>query len=57
MPKYSFDLTFERRQTIEVEASTLEEARELVNQGEFEPENIIDTEDDYVELSEGAEVK
>jgi hypothetical protein len=57
MPKYSFVLTYERRETIEVDAPTLEEARELVDAGEFEKKDIVDTEDDYVELSEGKEVK
>jgi DNA-dependent RNA polymerase auxiliary subunit epsilon len=54
---FSFNLTYERRETIEVEASTLAEARELVEAGEFEKENIVDVEDDFVELSEGEEVK
>lgn len=57
MPKYRFELTYERRESIEVEADSLAEARELVDNGEFEKENIVDCEDDYVELSEGEEVK
>ncbi len=56
MKKFSFTLSFQRTQIIEVEAENLEAARELVVSGEFEDSNIVDTEDDYVDISEGTEI-
>ena len=50
MPKYSVTIQFERTQTIEVEADSKDEAIELVNEGEFENDQITDTEDGYVEI-------
>ena len=57
MPKYIFDLQYERRESIVVEADSLAEARELVENGDFFPEHIVNVESNYVELSEGEEVK
>lgn len=56
MKKFSFTLSFQRTQIIEVEAENLEAARELIVSGEFEDSNIVDTEDDYVDISEGTEI-
>jgi len=50
MPKYSVTIQYERTQTIEVEADSKDEAIEIVNDGEFENDQITDTEDDYVEI-------
>lgn len=50
MAKYSVTLQFQRTQIIEVEAKSKDEAIEIVNDGEFEDNQIIDTEDDYVEI-------
>ena len=55
MPKYRFELQYQRRESIVVEADTLAEARELVDNGDFLPKHIVDVEDDYVELSKGEE--
>ncbi len=55
--KYSITLTFQRTQVIEVEANSPEEAEEIVHSGEFEDSQIVDTEDDYVEVSEATLVK
>jgi hypothetical protein len=49
--KYQVNLSFERMQSIEVEADSAEEAREIVANGEFEDSQIVDTEDDYVEIT------
>ena len=50
MPKYSVTIQFERTQTILVEANSKDEAMEIVNEGEFENDQINGTEDDYVEI-------
>ena len=50
MAKYSVTIQFERTQVVEVEANSKGEAMGLVNEGEFENEQIIDTEDDYVQI-------
>lgn len=50
MAKYSVILQYQRTQTIEVEANSKDEAIEIVNEGEFENDQITDTEDDYVEI-------
>ena len=50
MAKYTVTIQFERTQVVEVEANSKGEAMGLVNEGEFENEQIIDTEDDYVEI-------
>ena len=50
MAKYSVTLQYQRTQVIEVEANSKGEAMGLVNEGEFENEQIIDTEDDYVQI-------
>ncbi len=50
MAKYSVTIQFERTQTILVEADSRDEAIEIVNEGEFENDQITDTEDDYVEI-------
>jgi DNA-dependent RNA polymerase auxiliary subunit epsilon len=48
--KFIVTVQFERTQSIEVEAETAEEARELVANGEFTEEQIVNTEDDYVDI-------
>lgn len=50
MAKYTVTIQFERTQVVEVEADSKGAAMGLVNEGEFENEQIIDTEDDYVEI-------
>lgn len=50
MAKYSVTLQYQRTQVIEVEANSKGEAMGLVNEGEFENDQIVDTEDDYVEI-------
>ena len=50
MAKYSVTLQYQRTQVVEVEANSKGEAMGLVNEGEFENEQIIHTEDDYVEI-------
>jgi hypothetical protein len=50
MAKYSVTLQYQRTEVIEVEANSKDEAIELVNEGEFENDQITDTEDDYVEI-------
>jgi hypothetical protein len=50
MPKYSVTIQYERTQVVEVEAKSKGEAMGLVNEGEFENDQIIDTEDDYVQI-------
>jgi hypothetical protein len=50
MPKYSVTIQYERTQVVEVEAKSKGEAMGLVNEGEFENEQITDTEDDYVQI-------
>ncbi len=50
MPKYSVTIQYERTQVVEVEADSKGEAMGLVNEGEFENEQITDTEDDYVQI-------
>ena len=50
MAKYSVTLQYQRTQVIEVEADSKDDAIELVNEGEFENDQIVDTEDDYVEI-------
>jgi DNA-dependent RNA polymerase auxiliary subunit epsilon len=50
MPKYSVTIQYERTQTIEVEADSKDEAIRIVNEGEFENDQITDTEDDYVDI-------
>jgi DNA-dependent RNA polymerase auxiliary subunit epsilon len=50
MPKYSVTIQYERTQTIEVEADSKDEAIRIVNDGEFENDQITDTEDDYADI-------
>jgi hypothetical protein len=50
MPKYSVTIQYERTQTIEVEANSKDEAIRIVNEGEFENDQITDTEDDYADI-------
>jgi hypothetical protein len=50
MPKYSVTIQFERTQTIEVEADSKDDAINLVNEGEFDNEQIIETNDENVEI-------
>jgi hypothetical protein len=50
MPKYSVTIQYERTQTIEVEADSKDEAIRIVNEGEFENDQITDTEDDYADI-------
>jgi hypothetical protein len=50
MPKYSVTIQYERTQVVEVEAKSKGEAMGLVNEGEFENDQITDTEDDYVQI-------
>ena len=50
MAKYSVTLQYQRTEVIEVEADSKDDAIELVNEGEFENDQIVDTEDDYVEI-------
>lgn len=48
--KYRVTIQFERTQDIVVEAGSSAEAIDLVNNGDFDNENIVDTTDDYVEI-------
>lgn len=48
--KYTVYIQFERKQAIEVEANTPDEAQELVEDGEFTDEQITGTDDNYVEI-------
>lgn len=50
MAKYSVTINYERTQTILVEADSKDEAIELVSFGEFDDEQITDTEDENVEI-------
>lgn len=50
MAKYSVTLQYQRTEVIEVEADSKDDAIELVNAGEFEKNQIVDTEDHYVEI-------
>lgn len=50
MAKYSVTLQYQRTEVIEVEADSKDAAIELVEQGEFENDQILDVEDDYVEI-------
>jgi hypothetical protein len=50
MAKYSVTLQYQRTEVIEVEADSKDDAIELVNEGEFEKDQITHTEDDYVEI-------
>ena len=50
MPKYSVTIQFERTQIIEVEANSKDEAINIVNEGEFDDDQITDTEDENVEI-------
>jgi DNA-dependent RNA polymerase auxiliary subunit epsilon len=50
MAKYSVTIQYERTQTIEVEADSKDEAIRIVNDGEFENDQITDTEDDYADI-------
>jgi len=50
MPKYSVTIQCERTQTIEVEADSKDDAIELVCFGEFDNEQIIETNDENVEI-------
>jgi DNA-dependent RNA polymerase auxiliary subunit epsilon len=50
MPKYSITINYERTQTVLVEADSKDEAIELVSFGEFDDEQITDTEDENVEI-------
>jgi DNA-dependent RNA polymerase auxiliary subunit epsilon len=49
--KYSVTLCFERKQSITVDANSEDEARDIVANGEFNDDQITDTEDDYVEIT------
>jgi DNA-dependent RNA polymerase auxiliary subunit epsilon len=57
MAKYSVTIQYERTQTIEVEANSKDEAIRIVNEGEFEDEQITDTEDDYVDILGATRIK
>jgi len=50
MAKYSVTINYERTQTILVEADSKDEAIELVSFGEFDDDQITDTEDENVEI-------
>jgi len=50
MSKYSVTIRCERTQTILVEADSKDEAIELVSFGQFDDEQITDTEDENVEI-------
>ena len=50
MAKYSVTINYERTQTVLVEADSKDEAIELVSFGEFDDEQITDTEDENVEI-------
>ena len=50
MAKYCVTLQYQRTEVIEVEADSKDDAIELVNEGEFEKDQITHTEDDYVEI-------
>jgi hypothetical protein len=50
MAKYSVTIQFERTQIIEVEANSKDEAINIVNEGEFDNDQITVTEDDHVEI-------
>jgi len=49
--KFEVTLMFERRQTIEVEADNAEDARRIVEDGEFTDEQITDTDDAFIEIT------
>lgn len=55
--KYQVNLCFERVQSIEVEAGSAEEARDIVANGDFTDEQIVDTEDDNVDITSVIELK
>jgi hypothetical protein len=50
MAKYCVTLQYQRTEVIEVEADSKDDAIELVNEGEFDDDQITHTEDDYVEI-------
>jgi len=50
MAKYSVTINYERTQTVLVEADNQKDAAELVYQGEFDDDQITDTEDQNVEI-------
>ena len=50
MAKYSVTINYERTQTVLVEADSKDEAIEIVNEGEFDDDQITDTEDENVEI-------
>jgi len=50
MAKYSVTINYQRTQIVLVEADNKQDAVELVYGGEFENDQITDTEDDYVEI-------
>ena len=50
MPKYSVTIQYERTQTILVEADSKDEAIELASFGQFDDEQITNTEDENVEI-------
>ena len=50
MAKYSVTINYERTQTVLVEADNQKDAAELVYQGEFDDDQITDTEDENVEI-------
>ena len=50
MAKYSVTLQYQRTEVIEVEADSKDDAIDIVNEGEFDNEQITHTEDDYVEI-------
>lgn len=57
MKKFQFHITYEQCDTVVVEAETVEEARDLIAEGEYTDEQVIDKNIDYVDLSDGMEVK
>lgn len=50
MPKYAVTIQYERTQTILVEADSKDEAIELASFGQFDDEQITNTEDENVEI-------
>ena len=57
LKKFQFHVTFERVETVQVEAKDIQEARELVMEGEYDDMNVVDINHDFVEMDTGFEVR
>lgn len=56
LKKFEFRLSWERTETVQIEAASAEEARDLIMSGEADYE-LINVNDDDVDCDEGVEVK